>query len=185
MSTKIYKFFKKIKYIGNFFNNFKLFNKMISICYNKNMESNLIIRFSEAKDLKNLPWLFRQYYNGDNGIETDYNKMINKFQELSENKDYKFVSAIYSNKVVGFCSVVVNQDILDKQRPLVFLWHLRVAPKFRNKGIGKAIMDFVEEFAKSINADYTLLSCDTNNENACKFYDNLGYSRAVSFYKYM
>ena len=149
------------------------------------MKNNVIIRFSEEKDLKDLPWLYRQYYNGDSGIETDFDKMIEKYRELSANKDYKFVSAICDDKLVGFCSAVINQDILDKQRPLIFLWHLRVAPNFRKMGIGKAIVEFIEKYGKTINADYTLLSCDADNEGACRFYDKIGYDRAISFYKYL
>ena len=50
------------------------------------MKNNVIIRFSEEKDLKDLPWLYKQNYNGDSGIETDFDKMIEKYRELSANK---------------------------------------------------------------------------------------------------
>ena len=149
------------------------------------MEKKINIRFTILKDLDQLPWLYRQYHNGDTKVETNYEGMITEFEKLIKSDDYKFISALDNKKLVGFCSVVVNHDIVEQQKPILMLWNLRVHPDYRKKGIGKSIMKFIEEFGKSINADFIFLGCDSENQSARKFYKKLGYDEDYGFYKYI
>ncbi len=149
------------------------------------MNKNIEIRFTKETDLDQLPWLYRQYHNGDTKIETNVDGMIEKYRQLSKNPDYRFISAMHGDKLVGFCSVVVNHDIVEQQKPIIMLWNLRVHPNYRNKGIGKSIMDFIEKFGKSINVDFIFLGCDSDNQSARHFYNKIGYSEDYGFYKYL
>lgn len=149
------------------------------------MNNKINIRYTIKSDLDQLPWLYRQYHNGDSGLETDYKGMINKFEKLIKNEDYKFISAMHGDKLIGFCSVVVNHDIVEKQKPILMLWNLRVHPDYRNQNIGKEIMLFIENFGKSINADFIFLGCDNDNQRARNFYNKLGYGEDYGFYKYI
>lgn len=149
------------------------------------MDNKIEIRFTLKSDLTQLPWLYRQYFKGDTKIETNYEGMTKKFENLIGNEDYKFVSAMHEDKLVGFCSVVVNHDIVEQQKPILMLWNLRVHPEYRKQNIGKGIMTFVEELGRSIGADSIFLGCNIENENAQKFYTKLGYNRSCGFYKYL
>lgn len=149
------------------------------------MKDEVEIRFTIKEDLEQLPWLYRQYYNGDSKLETDVNGMYKEFDKLSSNQDYKFVSAVIGGKLVGFCSVVVNHDIVEEQRSILMLWNLRVHPDYRDRGIGSSIMKFIEEYGKSINALLIFLSCDYDNTKAKNFYHKLGYRDDFAFYKYL
>lgn len=143
------------------------------------------IRFTIKEDLKQLPWLYRQYHNGDTHIETNFDGMINKFEELESNEDYKFVSAVDGDKLVGFCSVVINHDIVEKQKPIIMLWNLRIHPDYRRKKIGQKIMSFIEEYGKQNGVDFIFLCCDAENQSARQFYKKLGYGEDYGFYKYL
>lgn len=81
-----------------------------------NQEDNrkVVIRFTEESDLKQLPWLYRRYHNGDTHLETNIDGMYKKFSELKQNDNYRFVSAVDGDKLIGFCSVVINQDIVER-----------------------------------------------------------------------
>lgn len=149
------------------------------------MENKINIRYTVKSDLKQLPWLYRQYHNGDTKLETNYEGMIREFEKLIRSDDYKFVSAMDKDKLVGFCSIVVNHDIVEQQKPIIMLWNLRVHPDYRNQHIGKSIMEFIENFGKSINADFIFLGCDSDNQRARKFYNKLGYGEDYGFYKYL
>ncbi len=152
-----------------------------------NQEDNrkVVIRFTEESDLKQLPWLYRQYHNGDTHLETDIDGMYKKFSELKQNDNYKFVSAVDGDKLVGFCSVVINQDIVERQKPIIMLWNLRVHPEYRGQGIGSQIMKFIEDFGKEKGVDFIFLGCDADNQSARKFYKKLGYGEDYGFYKYL
>ena len=143
------------------------------------------IRFTIKEDLKQLPWLYRQYHNGDTHIETNFDGMINKFEELESNEDYKFVSAVDGDKLVGFCSVVINHDIIKKKKPIIMLWNLRIHPDYRRKKIGQKIMSFIEEYGKQNGVDFIFLGCDAENQSARQFYKKLGYGEDYGFYKYL
>ena len=145
----------------------------------------MIIRDTILEDLKDLPWLYRQYHNGDTHIETDVEGMIKEFKKLQNNEDYKFVSAIDKDKLIGFCSVVINHDIVEKQKPIIMLWNVRVAPEYRGKGVGKKIMNYIEEFGKERGVDFIFLGYDNDNQDARKFYKKLGYGEDYGFYKYL
>ncbi len=143
------------------------------------------IRFTIKKDLEELPWLYRQYYCGDTKVETNYHNMLKEYNKLIKNQDYKFVSAVYHDTLIGFCSIVVNHDIVEKQKPIIMLWNLRIHPEFRKQGVGKKIISFIEDFGKSINADLVFLTCDLENIGAQSFYKRIGYKKDYTFYKFL
>ena len=143
------------------------------------------IRQTILEDLKFLPELYRQYFKGDTGIQTDYDGMIKKFTELQSDNNYLFISAILNDKLDGFCSVIVNQDIVEKQKPFITIWNLRVSSELRKQGIGRKIMLFIENYAKTINADFITLSCDKENIGAQKFYKKLNYKENIGFNKHL
>lgn len=147
------------------------------------MNNDIKIRYTNKEDLEQLPWLYRQNYNGDSKIETNKKGMIEKFEVLINNNDYKFISALHNEKLVGFCSVTVNHDITEEQKPVLMLWNLRVHPDYRKQNIGKSLIEFVESFGKSINAYIILLICNKENTNAINFYNNLGFYEELSFLK--
>ena len=101
------------------------------------------------------------------------------------NEDYKFISAKHEDKLVDSCSVVVNHYIVEKQKPILMLWNLRVHADYRKQNIGKSIMTFIEEFDKSVNVDFIFLSCNSENQSSRKFYNKLGYSEGYGFYKHL
>ena len=145
----------------------------------------MLIRDTILQDLKDLPWLYRQYHNGDTQIETDVEGMIKEFKRLQKNEDYKFVSAVENDKLIGFCSVVINHDIVEKQKPIIMLWNLRVAPDYRNQHIGKKIMEYIEDFGKQKGVDFIFLGCDIDNQSARAFYHKIGYGEDYAFFKYL
>lgn len=83
------------------------------------MNKNIEIRFTKETDLDQLPWLYRQYHNDDTKIETNVDGMIEKYRQLSKTPDYRFISAMHGAKLVGFCSVVINHDIVEQQKPII------------------------------------------------------------------
>ncbi len=60
-----------------------------------------------------------------------------------------------------------------------------VIPGFRNKGIGKAIFDFLLPKLREIGIEQMLLEVIENNENALKLYKKLGFkcSRELTFFE--
>ena len=114
-------------------------------------------------------------------LDKDYREKM-ALVDLAEVKKHegKCYLAIIDNEVVGVVMGVVGTydeyDYLDYKCPRRgVITELVVAKSARGKGIGKSLMDKMEEYFKSINCEYIMLEVFAYNENAIKFYDNIGY----------
>ena len=52
---------------------------------------------------------------------------------------------------------------------------LIVTSKIRSTGVGKKLMEKMEEYFKSMNCEYVLVDVFAYNKNAINFYDRRGY----------
>lgn len=96
------------------------------------------------------------------------------------------VLAMIENKVVGIseiyygCAIIFHQVIT-----LGGISGLIVSKKYREKGIGGAIVKRIIEELKSYNFDIVFLYTDPDRDSYLnKFYQNLGFSNLPSKYKY-
>lgn len=143
----------------------------------------------EEKFLLQVPDLIKQYhddYNGEFGtLETNVEGMIKQYARLKDDSHYLFVQATENEKLIGFAEVCVNEDLVEEQKPILMIWDLRVDKNFRGKGIGTAIMQFIEQYGKEIDASFVFLGCDNDNKKARQFYRHLNYGEDFAFYKYL
>ena len=88
--------------------------------------------------------------------------------------------AIEDGKTIGLIMGTIikfdEYDYLDYKCPKEGkITELIVSSKVRSKGIGKALMEKLENHFKSCGCEYILVDVFAYNENAIKFYDKLGY----------
>jgi ribosomal protein S18 acetylase RimI-like enzyme len=69
-------------------------------------------------------------------------------------------------------------------KPIWILYDLFVAASARKLGVGKALMDRATQHAKETGADSLILETATDNYNAQRLYEKLGYKRDDAFYRY-
>ena len=73
-------------------------------------------------------------------------------------------------QVCGYgCLIVLFED--------AELANIAVAPAFRGKGVGKALMESMHEKAKALGAERMLLEVRVSNVNAIGLYEKYGYHR--------
>ena len=114
-------------------------------------------------------------------IHPDYRtKMALKDLDNVKNNDGKCFLAIDNNRVIGLIMGVIRQydeyDYLDYKCPKEGeIIELIVSKKVRNKGIGKSLMNKMEEYFKSVGCEYVLVDVFAYNDNAIKFYEKGGY----------
>ncbi len=100
-------------------------------------------------------------------------------EEVSENSG-KCYLAIENNNVIGLIMGYVKTydeyDYLDYKCPRSGeISELIVSKNVRSKGIGKMLMQKMEEYLKSIGCEYIFIDVFAYNENAIKFYEKQGY----------
>ena len=114
-------------------------------------------------------------------VHTDYkDKMTNLDLDKVKKYDGKCYLAIDGNKVVGLIMGVIRQyeeyDYLDYKCPKEGeITELIVTKNTRSKGIGKALIEKIEEYFKSVGCEYVLVDVFAYNETAISFYNKKGY----------
>ena len=109
-------------------------------------------------------------------IHPDYrNKMA--LIDLEENKCYL---AVEDNKTIGLIMGKITKydeyDYLDYKCPKRGeISELIVSKNARSKGIGKALINKMEDYFKSLECEYIIVDIFAYNENAIKFYGNNNY----------
>ena len=100
-------------------------------------------------------------------------------EEINNNDGICYL-ALIDKKVVGLimgCIVKYDQyDYLDYKCPKMGeVTELVVSKNIRSKGIGKLLLNKMEEYFKSKNCEYIRIDVFSYNENAIKFYEKDGY----------
>ena len=100
-------------------------------------------------------------------------------KEISVNEG-KCYLALENNKVIGLIMGYIRNydeyDYLDYKCPRSGeISELIVSKNTRSKGIGKCLMQKMEEYLKSIGCEYIFIDVFAYNENAIKFYEKLGF----------
>lgn len=124
------------------------------------------IRRFELKDLEEIFDVLNQLYTG----KLKYEK-FNEIYKLKLNDPYSYyIVAIENNKIVGVLTAEL-QVKLHRENMQCFVEDLVVDKEYRNRGIGKALLQNAIDYAKSKNCNVVELTTYLNNEKAIKFYE--------------
>ena len=114
-------------------------------------------------------------------IDPDYHEMMAlvDLQKINENEGKCFL-AFDEGKVIGLIMGMIPPydpyDYLDYKCPRRgLITELIVTAKTRNKGIGKSLIEKMEEYFKANACEYVLVDVFAYNEKALNFYKQKGY----------
>lgn len=144
----------------------------------------MIVESVQLSDLKSLSELYEEL----NGITTDINKMRDNLEWILLNPDYYLMCVKNEiNQLIGSALGIVCHDIVGECRPFMVLENMIVSKKYRKLGVGKKLVQQVEQIARNRNCYYIMLVSLLKRKEAHKFYQSLGYSLDVvqGFKKYL
>ena len=108
---------------------------------------------------------------------------ISKFNKeeikaLIDSKDKPIYIYEDGGKALGyaFISYMTVKNKMLEEIPYIFVEDLCVDERYRSKGIGRALMDYINNLAKKEGIEYIRLNVWNFNEKALKFYQDNGYS---------
>lgn len=120
--------------------------------------------------------------------KTNLQKFNKSFDWINSNKDYLLIGAKDDNgNLVGSLLGIVCQDLVGECKPFLVIENVIVKSDCRKMGIGKELMSFIEEFARTRNCYFTMLVSAFSRKDAHKFYESIGYAKDVvkGFKKYL
>ena len=80
----------------------------------------------------------------------------------------KFFVAVLNNRVLGYVGI---NSVIDEG----YITNIAVFPEYRNKGIGKALLERVFSFAKDNSLSFVSLEVRQSNVGAIHLYEKLGF----------
>lgn len=148
------------------------------------MDEKVIIRKAKLNDFQGVHKLIMQVHklrvSKRNDIYRDVDPMnFEEFKTELLNSNNIYLIAELENKIVGICfsqmKEILNNKIM-KNRKILHIEDICVDENYQKKGIGKKLYNQIVELAKEKNIDNIELMVWGFNENAIKFYENLGMS---------
>lgn len=114
-------------------------------------------------------------------IHKDYRELmaLHDLKEVKENNGKCFL-AVIDDKVVGLVMGIIPEygeyDYLDYKCPKRgVITELVVTKNIRSKGIGKELIEKIEDYFIEQNCEYVLIDVFAYNNRALEFYDRNGY----------
>ena len=124
-----------------------------------------------------------------NGIYQWNEDYPDKSSFVNDGENMELYVYIENKKVIACISLCNEMDEVyfpvswvTKNNNNLYIHRLAVHPDFQKKGIGKALMDFAEKYAKK--KEYKSIRLDTFsvNKRNLKFYESRGYQRLEKIY---
>jgi len=130
------------------------------------------IRQMVANDIPELAQLYKQFWNEDSCLET----MYSQFKKVCEKGTHVLLSAVENERLIGSVMGVICEELYGTCEPFMVLENMIVDNKYRNKGIGKALIAELEKNAIDKGCTQIILVTEVDRMDACKFYESAGYS---------
>jgi len=107
---------------------------------------------------------------------------IQSIRKTFENDNAVLFILLENNKIISYLLGYSLQ--LDDGRKVMFISYIYVAKSHRNKGIGKFMMDHIEQKALDLKLDGILLICDTEDQKVLNFYMTRNYMHDIILRRY-
>lgn len=101
---------------------------------------------------------------------------LEKYQEIINYNSYLIIVAKENNTIVGTVSGIICKCLATS---FLAIEAFIVKDGLRGKGIGKKMMEFLEEFSKEKECSYSILVSSNHRTEAHKFYEKMGFNDDV------
>ena len=113
----------------------------------------------------------------------DYKAMKEMFTKNLHQPYQHYVCAVEDSQIIGFCSITIKNNLW-QQALLGNVDELVVDERYRGRGVGKSLLDYITGYAIRKGCKRIELDSGFHREEAHQFYENLGFKkRAFMFTK--
>jgi GNAT superfamily N-acetyltransferase len=107
----------------------------------------------------------------------DIEAMAKVFKAMDANKAYHLLGAWEDDTLAGTIKGIVCLDMKLHCRPFMLMENLVVLESHQGKGIGKALLQKLEQIAVAENCLYLQFCSASHRKNAHTFYETMGYEK--------
>lgn len=132
----------------------------------------VVVREAELRDLPELADLFEELME----VPSNREAMSGQLKKVTEDSHYFLASACDGEKVIGTAMGIECYDLVGNCYPFLVVENVVVSPAYRGQGVGKMLMQRLEQFAEERGCSYIIFVSSGYREKAHQFYRSLGYS---------
>jgi len=140
----------------------------------------MTIRQAEIKDSERISILCEQL-----GYSTTKEQIEERLSKIQNNNSHIiYVATLENEYVIGWAHAHISDLIIVPNQALLF--GLVVDKNYRNSGIGRLLMQHIEEWATLGSCEGVILRSNIKRQEAHLFYEKIGYTnikQSVTFYK--
>ncbi|GAB6926223.1 GNAT family N-acetyltransferase [Paenibacillus sp. JCM 10914] len=140
------------------------------------------IRKVTTDDAEALSALFTEFIGKDSDVTT----MREQLELLRSRQEYYVAGAYRDQELIGTAMGIACIDLVGNGRPFLLIENVVVSPFHQGVGIGKKLMQALEDFGRTHECNYLILASSNERIEAHRFYENLGFAGAKrGFIKYI
>ncbi len=136
------------------------------------------IRKAEEKDYKDLMKLYNEFVGEDRYSNNDNDS----FKQILNSPTANMFVAEAEGRLIGF-STCSTRFLVRYPKQIMQLDELFVVKEFRKHGVGKRLVETIEEKARDLDCFKIYIESGIKHADAHKFYEALGYENGGYYYK--
>ena len=106
---------------------------------------------------------------------TNFDNMKRVYSSIEENPQYILLGAFQDKELLGSLMGIVCYDLVGDCKPFLVIENVVVSSRTRRQGVGKKLMQRIEELAKERGCWYMILVSGEKRKEAHRFYEALGF----------
>ena len=109
-------------------------------------------------------------------FKTSLNQSVHTYEEIQTDENYLLLVAKEDGKMIGSMLGICCKGLA---MPFLVVEDVIVKDGLRGKGVGRKLMESLDEFAKSKKCTYAILVSSSFRKGAHEFYEKVGFADSV------
>ncbi|TAL27360.1 MAG: GNAT family N-acetyltransferase [Nitrospirae bacterium] len=139
---------------------------------------NILIRKARNDDFNNIVELFKQLWPDK---KSNPKRLLTAFTSMILSENYELLCAEKDGVVIGFCSLLLSHNFWVEGN-ILYITTFIIDEKYRNQGIGKKLMEAVNEIAREKGCKKIELESGFHRKDAHTFYGKMGFDKRAYFF---
>jgi GNAT superfamily N-acetyltransferase len=131
-------------------------------------------RFARREDLPGILKLYEQLNPQDRPLTPEAASAI--WADIERLPNIKYAVALESGTIAATCNVTIIPNLTRGGRPFAIVENVVTDAAFRKRGLGKAVIDLVSQYATGQGCYKIMLLSNAKRLEAHQFYKSLGFN---------
>ncbi|NLL00218.1 MAG: GNAT family N-acetyltransferase [Clostridiales bacterium] len=134
-----------------------------------------LIKYDELWDLLNL---YKHFNNGDPELE-DNDELHKLWDDIYNDSSLHYIVAEKDGLLVSTCNISITKNLTRNTRPYGLIENVVTHSDYRNRGLGKKVLNKAIDIAKANNCYKVMLLTGSKKEETFNFYRSVGFRQDI------